>query len=316
MWDIILDALLDTLKVLPILYLVYLLVSYLGHNNNHKYARIMNKTKRLGPLIGGVAGCIPQCGFSVVMADLYSKRAITVGTLIAVMLATSDEAIPLMFSHPSYIVPMLIMIAIKLVVAIVFGYLIDLLLKLFRKPQNVDTEAFNRVHDHDCDLTSCSHVHVIHCNETEHSKHCHVDNKTEKHEHKNCVDNIFLDALIHTLQIVAFLFVASLLIGIIVEYAGIENLSKVFTSNKYIQPLIAGLVGLIPSCASSVFLVEFYMAGGITFGAMMSGLCAGSGIGLVVLFAKNRKHTLSNIFILIGLYVIGVAVGIVCSLFI
>ena len=316
-WDIVLDAFLDTIKILPILYLVYLLVSYLGHNNNNRYAKLMNKTKKYGPLIGGITGCIPQCGFSVVMADLYSKSAITVGTLIAVMIATSDEAIPIMISNPNFIVPMLIMIAIKFVVAVFFGYLFDFILKLFKKEQKVDIDAFSKIHDHDCELISCSHTHVVHCHKQEETgEKCQHHDKETKHEHHGCVDNIFLDALVHTLQITAFLFVATFIIGLIVNYAGVENLSKIFTTNKFVSPFIASLVGLIPSCASSVFLVEFYMAGGITFGAMMAGLCAGSGIGIFVLFAKNRKHLLINIIIILSLYLIGSLVGIVCNLFV
>lgn len=314
MLDILLDAFIDTIKVVPILYLVYLLVSYLGHNNNNRYAKLMNKTEKLGPLIGGVTGCIPQCGFSVVMADLYSKKAITIGTLIAVMLATSDEAVPLMISNPNYIVSLLILIGIKLVVAVLFGYIFDISFKFFGKKQNIDASIFNKIHNHDCELTSCSHNHKIHI----HNEDDEHDKNVEKHEHKehNCVDNIFLDSLIHTLQITASLFVASFIIGIIVEYAGMENVSKMFTANKYLQPFIASLIGLIPSCASSVFLVEFYMAGGITFGAMLAGLTAGSGIGIFILFTKNRKHFSTNLLILISLYLIGALVGLICTLII
>ena len=312
MWDILFDTFLDTAKIVPILYLVYLLVSYLGHNTNNKYTKIMQKTKTFGPLIGGALGCVPQCGFSVVMADLYSKKAITVGTLFAVMLATSDEAIPIMLSNPEYITKMLILIGIKLVIAIFFGYMIDLTLKLFNQKQETSEQTFENVHNHDCELTSCSKKHVIHNDDNEDGEtHCH----NHKHEGHNCVQNIFLDALMHTLEITLFLFIASFVINIIVEYAGIENISKIFTSNKYVQPFIAGLVGLIPSCASSVFLVEFYMAGGITFGAMLAGLCSGSGIALVVLFTKNKKHTLANILITVSLYAIGSVCGLVCSLF-
>ncbi len=324
MWEVFLDAVIDTIKVVPILYLVYLLVSYLGHNNNNRYAKLMNKTEKLGPLIGGVTGCIPQCGFSVVMADLYSKKAITIGTIVAVMLATSDEAIPIMISSPNFIVPMLILIAIKLVVAVLFGYIFDLSLKLFGKKQNIDSTLFNKIHNHDCDLTSCSYNHKVHNHSNEEdekikdNEHEHNEHEHKEHEHKehNCVDNIFLESLLHTLQITAFLFVATFIIGIIVEYAGIENVSKMFTANKYVQPFIAALIGLIPNCASSVFLVEFYMAGGITFGAMLAGLTAGSGIGILVLFTKNRKHMLTNFIILVSLYLIGSLVGLVCTFFI
>ena len=254
----------------------------------------MNKTKRYGPMIGGAVGCIPQCGFSIVMSDLYSKKAVTIGTLIAVMLATSDEAIPLMLSNPDHIVEMLILIAIKIVIAVIFGYLFDLIFLIVGKKQEIDTQVFEKTHNHDCELTACSHKHIIHnhthSKEHEHHKEEHIDKSesSEKYRRGDCVDNIFLDALLHTLQITIFLFVVTFVIGLIVEKAGMENLTNIFTNNKFVQPFIAALIGLIPSCASSVFLVDFYMAGGITFGAMLAGLCAGSGIGLVVLFTKNK----------------------------
>ena len=314
MLDILLDASIDTLKVLPILYLVYLLVSYLGHNSNNKYTKLMRTTKKYGPLIGGVTGCIPQCGFSVVMADLYSKKAITIGTLVAVMIATSDEAIPLMISKPDFIVPMLVMIAVKLVVAILFGYIFDLLFKLFKKPQSVDVSVFEKTHNHDCDLTACSNVHVVHCHgeKCQHKNHHH----SHDHGHHDCVDNIFLDALMHTLKIFIFLFVATVIVNILVHYIGLDNLAKVFTSNKYVQPFLAALIGLIPSCASSVFLVSFYIEGVLSFGAMLAGLCAGSGIGIVVLFAKNKKHLIANMLIVLSLYLIGCLVGLIANIII
>lgn len=318
-WDILLDSLLDVVKVLPILYLVYLLVSYVGHNNNNKYAKLMSRTKKFGPIIGGMTGCIPQCGFSIVMSDLYSRRAITLGTLIAVFVATSDEALPLMISDPNLILPLIVMIAIKLVFAIIFGYLFDIILKLIGKTQKIDTKVFEDIHCHECELTSCNHIPIKEHHE-EHHEHLNGHCCGGHHEHESksadkcCANNIFFDALLHTLSIAGFLFIATLLIGIVVEYAGIENLKLIFGGNKFIEPLIASLVGLIPSCASSVFLVELFVEGGISFGALVGGLSAGSGIGILVLFAKNKKHTWQNVGILISMYLIGVFVGEICNL--
>lgn len=318
MWDILLDAFLDVLKILPILYLVYLLVSYLGHNNNNKYARLMNKTKKFGPVIGAVTGAIPQCGFSVVMADLYSKKAITLGTLIAVFISTSDEAIPLMISDSKFILPMLVLIAIKIVSAIVFGYAIDFIIKLVGKQQPVNEKVFSSIHSHECELTSCSLTQELH-DDGETHKHNHLHNCGHEHKNNNaqeecCVHNVFLDALKHTATIALFLFLATLFINIVVEYAGVDNLKYLFTSNKFIQPFIAGLIGLIPNCASSVFLVQFFMSGGITFGAMLAGLTAGSGVGLLVLFSKNKKNIKSNLLILATLYALGVVLGILFTI--
>lgn len=317
-WEVILDSLLDTLKVLPILYLVYLLVSYLGHNGNNKYAKLMNRTKKFGPVIGGMTGSLPQCGFSIVMSDLYSKRAITLGTLIAVFVATSDEALPLMIADPNFILPLIVMIAIKLVFAILIGYIVDIVIKCVGKKQTIDTKVFEKTHCHECELTSCNHI------SEDEEKHNHKNNEHSmgqccgghKHNHESskcCANNIFLDALIHTLKICVFLFVSSIAIGLIIETAGIENLKTLFSGNKFIEPFITAFIGLIPSCASSVFLVKMFVEGGIGFASLVGGLSAGSGIGILVLFAKNKKHIWQNIIILITLYLIGVAIGQICN---
>ena len=319
-WEVLLDSLLDTLKVLPILYLVYLLVSYLGHNGNNKYAKLMNRTKKFGPIIGGMTGSLPQCGFSIVMSDLYSKRAITLGTLIAVFVATSDEALPLMIAEPNFILPLIVMIAIKLVFAIAFGYMFDFAIKLAGRKQKINPTVFEKTHCHDCELTSCNHIPEDEKEEHSHKSeehslgHCCGGHHEHKHEHsKCCANNIFLDALIHTLKISAILFFATICIGLIIELAGMDNLKILFSGNKFVEPFITAFLGLIPSCASSVFLVKMFIEGGIGFGALVGGLSAGSGVGLFVLFAKNRKYIWQNILILIALYLIGVLIGQICN---
>ncbi len=295
----LLDALIDTLKVLPILYLAYLLVAYLSHSKSGGFTKFLNKSKKAGPAIGAFLGCVPQCGFSSVMADLYSRRAITLGTLFAVFIATSDEAIPIMIANPSFIVDLLILLALKIVFAIFFGYLVDIVLSFFerkRKPyvaEPILAEELEHTHDH----CSC---------------HSHHDGKG------HCsTKNIFLDALYHSLNIALYIFIATLFINIIVEAVGLDALTSWFGGNVYIQILLAGLIGLIPNCASSVFLVELYINGGIAFSAMFAGLCAGAGVGLVILFTKNRgkKELLQNLAIVGLLYAFGVISGIVVSLF-
>ncbi len=282
------EAALDTLKALPILYLAYLLVAYFSHSQSKNFTKILNKSKKAGPAAGAVLGCIPQCGFSSVMSDLYSRRMITLGTLMAVFLATSDEAIPIMISEPAFIVDMLILIGLKIVFALVFGYAIDLVISLFSKRKAVKSER-------------------ILAEELEHSD-------TKEHCHK---ENIFLDALYHTLNIMIYIFVATLIINIIIESVGMEALTSWFGGNVYIQILLAGVIGLIPNCAASVFLVELYINGGIAFSALFAGLSVGAGVGLIVLFAKNRgkKGFLQNLAIVGLLYVLGIVSGIIVSLF-
>ena len=139
--DALLDALKDTLLVLPILYLAYLLVSYFSHNNNEKYAKILHNTNKAGPVIGAFLGCIPQCGFSSVMSQLYSKKIITLGTLMAVFLATSDEAIPIMLSEPEFIPDLLLLLAVKVVYGIIIGYIIDGIYKLIFRKKSVKVQT-------------------------------------------------------------------------------------------------------------------------------------------------------------------------------
>lgn len=293
------DAALDTLKVLPILYLAYLLVAYFSHEKSKKFTNFLNKSKKAGPLVGAFLGCVPQCGFSSVMSDLYARRSITLGTLIAVFIATSDEAIPILIANPNFTVDLLIMIGLKIAFAIAFGYLVDITLNLFERKRI--KKQLTQISEHDLEHT---HDYCM-CNG-------HSDTKEHCHE-----ENIFLDALHHSVSIALYIFVATLLINIIVEYVGMEALTGWFGGNVYIQILLAGLIGLIPNCAASVFLVELYINGGIAFSAMFAGLSVGAGVGIIILFTKNvGKHKIwQNIAILSMLYIFGVASGMIVSLF-
>ncbi len=287
------EATIDTLKAIPILYLVYLLVSYFEHNS-HRYTNFFKGAKKFGPIVGGLAGSIPQCGFSVAMADLYNKKNITLGTLIAVFIATSDEAIPIMFSDYTYILPMLNMILIKLVYAIICGYAIDLLAKILHKKRENHMEVLAENHEHEA--CECGHEEHDH----EHTDHC-------------CADNIFLDALKHTFKIALFILIVNIILGAIITFAkfDITSLSGI---NKYIQTFLTSLIGLIPNCVSSVLLVELYMANGITFGALLAGLSTGAGLGLLMLFKHNKKQWLKNLGILFLVYILGVILGEILNL--
>lgn len=280
--DALVDALKDTALVLPILYLSYLLVSYFSHSQNKKYSKILHHTKKAGPLFGAFLGCVPQCGFSSVISSLYSKRVVTLGTLMAVFIATSDEAIPLMIANPQFIPKLLILLAVKVVLAIILGYLVDLTLSLFHRKKQKPEEEIEVPHQHE-------------------------------HGH-SCTKNIFLDALKHTAIIVAYIFIITLAINLVHEYyGGLEPLQVLFTDNKYIQVLVAALVGLIPNCAASVFIVELYMEGVICFSALVAGLCAGAGVGLIVLFTTNFKKIYQNLGITLLLYIFAIICGILTT---
>lgn len=338
-WHSLLHALEDTAIVIPVLYLAYLLVSYFSHNDNQRYSKILHHTNKAGPVVGAFLGCIPQCGFSSVMSDLYSKKIITIGTLFAVFIATSDEAIPLMIARPEFIPDMLWLILIKFVYAIIVGYLLDGIIRLFSRKKvklnayhdkfDKDFEKENQCNDVDpqtqlasdtekhehCDCESCA------CEgEQHHDEEIKTKAKKHKHQHSHhghcCATNIFLDALKHTAIIIAYVFVATLIINLIEGYAGgLEPLSVLFTNNVYLQILIACVIGLIPNCAASVFLVELFMEGVLFFPALVGGLCAGAGVGLIVLFTANFKKPWHNILITLGLYGFAVIGGLLTSLF-
>lgn len=320
--DSLWDAVLDSLKVLPVLFLAYLLVSFLSHDHSHKFSKWLSANKKSGVLFASFLGCIPQCGFSSVIADLYSDRKVTVGTLIAVFVATSDEAIPILISNTDHIVDLLILIGLKVVLAIIWGYTIDFIFKLFsRKKENV--VAPHETHDDKC--LNCELCHENNEVDHEHSEHlllhgcghihCEHCESDCGHSHNSCcADNIFLDAIYHTFSILLYIFVATFAINLVVNSVGIDAIANVLSKSPYVQILLAGLVGLIPNCASSVLLVELFVNGLLCFPALLAGLTAGAGVGLVVLWTRNRKKPLQNLSILILQYVIGVVSGLLMTL--
>ncbi len=323
--DALWDALKDSLLILPLLYLTYLLVSYFSHNDNEKYSKILHRTNKAGPVIGAFLGSIPQCGFSSVMSNLYSKKIVTLGTLIAVFISTSDEALPLMISKPEFIPKLLILMAIKLVYGIIVGYAIDGIISLCTRKKQVLHEYHDR-HCHETEaityeggeilnsLPNTDEKHVEHCHDHNHECH-HADEEEGGHKHSHshcCATNIFLDALKHTAIILAYVFVATLIINLIRGYCGgLEPLKKIFTASPYLQVLFASFIGLIPNCAASVFLVEMFMEGVIMFPALVAGLSAGAGVGLIVLFTCNYKKIAVNIFITVLVFILAVIIGII-----
>lgn len=296
--EVLQESFIDTLKALPILFCVYILVSYFEHNT-HKYVNFFKKAKKFGPIVGGTLGTIPQCGFSVAMADLYHKKNITLGTLIAIFIATSDEAIPILFSNYNFILPMLVLIFIKFTYAIICGFAIDWILQLFNKKRENNIVINTPLSSEPCE---CGHGHE------------HDSEKHHNHAHHCCADNIFIDAIIHTLKIASFILVINIIIGLILGLTKI-NLASILSINKYLQPFVTSLIGLIPNCVSSVVLVEVYMANGITFGALLAGLATGSGLGLLMLFKSGKKDFKICILITILVYALGVILGIGSTIF-
>ncbi len=327
MWDKILETLVDSLKTLPILLVVYILIEFLEHKGSVKFEKMIASSRKFGPLWGAGLGCIPQCGFSAVMADLFSRKMITIGTLFAVFIATSDEAFAILLSSPNHIGSLLALIGCKLVLAIFFGYLLDLIFRKDKTKLNVDNLShsihFEHEHSHNhseneqakemcekCDTEekscdTCEHNHLHHHHELE-----------EKAESKQKVFwHIVLEGLLHSLKIFAIILVANVLITVVLQLAGGEEvLEKILGSNKWYSPFICALIGLIPNCAGSCVLADLYIMGKLSFASCLGGLCTGAGVGMLILF-KNKKNLKQNLFIMLLLYLIGVLVGLTFNLF-
>lgn len=272
-------SLLDTLKLVPFLFLTYLLMEYIEHRTTDKVKKMIHKSGSAGPFIGGLLGAVPQCGFSASAASLYAGRVISLGTLIAIFLSTSDEMLPILISEKADVRLILQILGMKVVIGMVAGFVIDFVMRLNKKPQNEKL----KIHD------MCEHGH------------CH------------CEKSIWKSALKHTLQIVIFILLVNLALNCVIEFIGEESLADLFFTKPVIGELVAGLVGLIPNCASSVVITQLFLEGVIGYSAMMSGLLVGSGVGILVLFKVNEKMK-ENLKILALLYAIGVGSGILLGL--
>ncbi len=283
MLDLITDTLIDSLKILPFLFISYLIIEFIEHKSSKKIKNTLSKSGKFGPIIGGVLGIIPQCGFSVTASTLYASRVITLGTLIAVFLTTSDEAIPVLLSTPGSFGILLKIILFKLVIGIICGFIIDLVYRKKHTPKDEFKNTTEHIH------TMCSN-----CN-------C----KTE---------GILKPTLKHTFNVFIFIIIFNFLLNLIIFLIGEENLSKVLMSGSIFQPLITSLIGMIPNCASSVVLTELFLAGKISFASIISGLSCGSGLGIAILFKEN-KNIKENIRILILIYFIAVFFGFLLEIF-
>lgn len=274
MVDILLDAIIDSVKLLPFLFVTYLIMEYIEHKTKDKTKEMVTKSGKYGPLIGSILGIFPQCGFSVSATNLYAARVITLGTLVAVYLSTSDEMLPIFLSEAVPISTILMILGIKLVVGMIAGFAIDLFIRLKHK----DNEGEKII-----DICQ--------------KEHCH------------CEHGIIKSALKHTLNIFIFILLITIVINIAIHLIGEENISNFLQSQPILGPVIAGLIGLIPNCASSVILTQMYLENVISLATVISGLLVGAGVGLAVLFKMN-KGIKQNIKIVVLLYSIGVAVGI------
>lgn len=274
-----LHSLEDMIKVLPFLFAVFLFIEFAEHKGAGKLGNALTGLGHFGSVGGAVLGCVPQCGFSVMASNLYSGRLISMGTLVAVFLSTSDEAVPILIANPERIDALWKLILCKVIIAVIAGVVVDLCVKAFSKKNS-------------CEEKPCEEL----------CSHCGCGSQS-----------VLKSALKHTVSIALFIFVVSIILNGAIEIIGEEKIKTVLMTDSVFQPFLAAVVGFIPNCASSVILTELYLEGVLSFGAAVAGLCTGAGVGLVVLFKTNR-HLKQNLLIVGILYVTAVASGVVIDL--
>jgi len=265
-------AILDTIKVIPFLFIAFLIIEALEHFSGNAMNRMLGKVGKAGPVVGALFGCVPQCGFSVAAANLYSGGIVTLGTLLAVFLSTSDEAVLIFLSHPGNGSVIGKLLLAKISIAVVVGFLLDILLQKRKEEKHIEDMCRN------CGCSEAS--------------------------------GVWRPALSHTIRLTVYLLLFTFVLNVVLESVGIENLGLLLGKDTWYQPFLTALIGLIPNCASSVLITELYLADALSFGSAIAGLCAGAGVGLAVLFKSNHPFR-ENVQILLLLYGISVAAGII-----
>ena len=266
----------ETLRLLPFLFITYLIMEYIEHKTSNKVKQTIQKSGKFGPVIGAMLGIFPQCGFSVSATNLYAARVITLGTLISVYLTTSDEMLPILLTESVPITTILAILGIKMVIGIGAGFAIDAVIRLAKKEKQ-EEEKIEELCEHE---------------------HCH------------CEQGIIVSALKHTLNIIIFIFIITLVINGVITLIGEETIANFISKNVILGPILAGLIGLIPNCASSVILTELFIENVISMPMLISGVSVNAGVGLLVLF-KTNKNIKENLGIVGLLYFIGVLSGMI-----
>ena len=309
-WEVILDALKDTAILFPFLFLMYIVIEALEHNTGVSKPR-RALTGKCAPLVGTALGIVPMCGFSVMAAKLYRHRYITVGTLLSVFIATSDEAFLVLLTTPvlpplDKVVSILAMLGVKIAVGVAAGYLADLVANRFKNSVLEPIEQLEEHAGHVREERAEEHVHEEHEEREGHEEHEHFS--ACEHAHESKVQLYFVSPLLHALQVAAFVLLVNLAFGYLFWGMGKENVVNFLRAGKWIQPLVCSLVGFVPNCASSVVLAETYAVGGIEFGSCLAGLVTNAGLGVLTLFG-GRKNSRNALVIMTVQFFIGVAVG-------
>lgn len=278
---LVLHSFIDAIKLLPFLFLTYLLMEYLEHHSSDIAEKILKRSGQYGSLIGGTLGLIPQCGFSSAAASFYSARVISIGTLAAVFLSTSDEMLPILISNSISLTLIFRILLVKFIIALIVGTAIDLIVRAIYKRKSIKQES--KIEEF-CEREDC---------------HCH--------------HSIVKPALVHTLKVGGFILLVTLMLNIAIHFIGEANIANIILNKPILANILSASVGVIPNCASSVIVTELYASGILSSGAMLSGLLINSGVALAVLFRTNRPKK-NTLLILIILFAVSVISGIIIDL--
>ena len=304
-WHHLWHALEHTLPLLPFIFIIYVAIELIQSRADMQ--KVTKLGGRLGPLVGSATGLVPQCGFSVMAAKLFEQRYITIGTLLAIFMSTSDEAFIIMLSSGEGAAWLLPMLAVKIGVGVAVGYAADLLMKCFGREQvcvqmpvmqesepKTTHEIFMRRYEEERDVeVNCA------CG--------------RRHDNDNPWKNYLLYPLLHVLQVGGFILLVNFVLGVIIHAVGEDTFASFMQSNRFAQPFISAAIGLIPNCASSVVITQTFLSGGITFGSCAAGLCATAGMGFVVLL-RNTRRWKRNLLLIAVCYLIAVAVGLLMNI--
>ncbi len=313
------DAVLDTVALVPFLFATYLVMEAIEHAGLGASERLIRRAGVAGPFVGALLGIVPQCGFSAMAATLYSVRVVTVGTLLAVMLSTSDEMLPVFVAQGAPVSLIGEIFLVKVVVAVAAGFLVDLAVRVWfghpEKPAIRDFCEREGCHCADCEEGECearcyeeredgapAHDHA-----SAHG-HDHAHSHDHAHGHGSALRVIVTSALYHTVKVTIFIFLVTWGIDLVLEAVGHDVIAAFFAQNPVSAIFVAALVGLIPNCGGSVIISELFLEGTLASSALIAGLLSGTGVALLVLFRANR-HAGQNLAITATLFGVGVLVG-------
>ncbi len=289
MMEMIADAFMDSGKLLPFLLITYIAMEYMEQRMGEKTKGTIARAGRFGAFWGAVFGAFPQCGFSAAASNLFAGRVISMGTLLAIYLSTSDEMLPILISEQVSVRVIFALLGIKVLIGMAAGFLVDVFIGIGRK-------------------------RAVHGGRPAEGKTGHADSgKVCRHGHCHCEEGIFRPAVRHTVHVFLFIFVCSLVLNFMIGAAGDDFLAGLILDRPVAGHLIAGVVGLIPNCAASVIITQLYLEGYMRLGVMMAGLLVGSGVGTLVLFRVNDDKK-ENIRIVLLLYAVGVTAGILLDM--